>query len=244
MTVVNELASRRSAQTNLWWAARFAPKLSSTSFRLVAASGSTSYRSASKSKDLDLFCVATAGGLWTALTRALVLARAFRMLHPRSPEICFSCVMDEDYASGMFRREQGPLFARDALETVVLEGDSTYRWFLNEAKWISGFYPNAYSARLGADQPRHVGSNGPSPASRVLERLLFLFVGAYIRTKSKILIRRLTGSGRLDSIFTVRCGRDHLIYESRRYLKLKRRYLKGFSSRTPEPRNLDRGLAS
>ncbi len=229
-TVDYELINRRSAETNLRWAARFVPHLRSASFRLVGASGSTSYRSASKSRDLDLFCVAPTGKLWTTLTSALILARAFRLLHPRSPEICFSCMMDEEFASILFRREQGPLFARDALETVVLEGEPTYRWLLGEAKWISNFYPNAYYAKVGVGPTRRAGNKRPSLASRVLERFLFLFVGTHIRRKARTLNGRLAERGELDSTFGVRCDSDHLIYESRRYSKLKQAYSSNLSS--------------
>ncbi len=226
--VLKELANRKWAQINLQWAKSFVPLLHSTPFTMVAASGSTSYRSASHSKDLDLFCVAPTGKLWTALTRGLIMARAHRVLHPRSPEICFSCVMDEGFAVPLFRANQGPLFARDALETIVLRGESTYRRLLREATWVSALYPRAYSAKIAPVQGRREVGNGRSIFSRLAEAILFRVVGAYVRTKSRMLNTRFAGGGQLDSMFVVRSGRDHLIYESRRYSRLKQKYASGF----------------
>ncbi len=228
LAVAEELRNRRSARENLLWASRFVPHLHSTPFSMVAASGSTSYRSASRSKDLDLFCIAPSGGLWTALTRGLLLARAYGVLHPDSPEICFSCVMDEGFAAALFRREQGPLFARDALETIVLRGGSTYRSLLSEAGWISSLYPNAYWSKVGDASDAHPPARRPSALSRVVEGVLCLLVSRYVRAKSRMLNGRLAKSGRFDSVFAVLSGRDHLIYESSRYSRLKLRYSTGF----------------
>lgn len=231
--LISEVRNRRYARANLWWAGRFVLRLRSTSFSMVAASGSTSYRSASRSRDLDLFCVAPAGRLWTSLTRGLILARAFRAFCPKSPEICFSCVMDEKYALALFREEQGPLFARDALETIVLRGEPTYTKLLGEAEWISTLYPNAYSARAGGSASAPASGREPSGFSRAAEAFLFAIVGGYLRAKARMLNARLSKFGQLDSVFTVRYGRGHLIYESRRYSKLKQRYSSGISTARP-----------
>ncbi len=228
--LADETGNRRAAQANLQWAARFAPRLRPATFKMIAASGSTSYYSASKSRDLDFFCITSEGRLWTALTQGLIHARVFSLAHPRSPEICFSCIMDEAFAANLFREEQGPLFARDALATIVLRGESTYRWLLSEAEWISRIYPNAYAKRL-KQGPAIKGRGGPSAVSRVVELFLFLVVGTYVRTKSKMLNQRLERTGQLDRLFAIRCGRNHLIYESRRYSRLKQRYSRSFTAR-------------
>ncbi len=227
LAIVEELRNRQSARANLLWAARFAPHLHSTPFSMVAASGSTSYRSASRSRDLDLFCIAPPGRLWTALTRGLILARAYRALRPGSPEICFSCVMDEDFAAELFRKERGPLFARDALETIVLQGRATYRRFLREAGWISDLYPSAYSARVGGALAVPAAKPQPSALSRVVEGALYLVVSLYVKAKSGRLNGKLARTGKFDSVFAVLSGRDHLIYESNRYSRLKQKYSTG-----------------
>ncbi len=224
------MSNRWSAESNIRWANRFVPQLRSAQFSMVAASGSTSYRSASRSKDLDLFCVATSGRLWSALTRGLIVARVFRKFHPGSPEICFSCAMDEEYAATLFKDQRGPLFARDALETVVLKGDQTYRSLLRDAEWISTLFPTAYAARLGLASEPPTRSGNPSTKSRIIEGFLFLIVGGYLGIKAEMLNRRFSKAGRLDNVFTFRCGRDHLIYESRRYSRLRQMYAKGISA--------------
>ncbi len=222
--IAEEQHNRRSAGANLWWATQFAKWLHSTPFTMVGVSGSTSYRSASKSRDLDMFCVASSGLLWTALTEGLVLARIFRILNPRCPEICLSCLMDESFALPLFRKDQGLLFARDALATVVLKGESTYTWLLEEGSWISGPYPKAYSAKMATGSARTSKPGSPSLLAKLVERILFFVVRTYMGAKSNILNKRFAGKGEFENVFVVRSSLDHLIYESRRYSRLKQMY--------------------
>jgi hypothetical protein len=137
--------------------------------------------------------------------------------------------MDEDFAFKFFRKEQGPLFARDALQTVVLTGDPTYRRLLREAGWISALYPRAYSSKKGSrtdpqGPPRKTGA-----VARMVERVLHFVVGGYLRGKARMLNQRLSKSGQFDSIFVVRSGQDHLMYESERYLRIRRMYSSSIS---------------
>jgi hypothetical protein len=214
---------RARARTNLSHAARFASLLLPGGFDLVAVSGSTSYGSASRSKDLDLFCVAQEGRLWTSMTRALVMARIYRLLSPGSPQICISCVMGLRYATARFSKVQSPLFARDALQTRVMKGHETYRSLMSAAAWISGYYPRAYEAE--DLQRAHMGPlAGPSAFEGAADRLLFSVVGRYLRFKAKALNARLRKRGAVDDVFEIRIGADHLVYESRRYAALQSDY--------------------
>lgn len=218
-----ERLSRERASTNLRHAASFVPLLGKSRFEMIGASGSTSYRSASRSKDLDLFCVAPAGTLWISLTKALLLSRVFSLVRREGPPICLSCVMDENYAKGTFSADQGALFARDALETIVLSGEPTYRSLLGSASWISKIYPAAFSRRSG-HAPGIQHGKSSSPWANALNGLLFVLAGGYISAKSFALNRRLAARGQSDGVFALRKGVDHMIYESRRYEKLRNHY--------------------
>lgn len=222
--VLAERANRRSASENLLWAEKFARAARSIPFDVVAASGSTSYQSASKSKDIDFFCVSSRGEMWTSLTKALLLARTFGLLHRGSPRVCFSCVMDEDFAMSMFATERSPLFARDALQAVVLMGQARYRELLGRAPWMSAYFPRAYAEKVSARSERVGARPSQSPWKRALEMLIFLAAGVYIRVKSEMLNRKFARSKESDSTFNARVARDHLIYESMRYVMLRRRY--------------------
>ena len=221
--LAEERNSRARASTNLWHASRFAPFIASSQFEMVGVSGSTSYRSASRSKDLDLFCVAPSGTMWISLSKALILSRLFTLVNRESPPICLSCVMDENYARKTFSADQGALFARDALETVVLIGEPKYRSLMGSASWISTIYPTAFARRStqSGDLPPLARS---SAWKRAFNRLLFVLAGSYIGVKSSVLNRRLSRRREPDSAFTLRKGVDHLIYESRRYEKLRTHY--------------------
>lgn len=222
--LIDDSEGRSIARTNMKHALHFAPLLRSDSFKIIAVSGSTSYRSAALSRDLDLFCIAANGKMWLCLTQGLILSRVFRFLNRDTPQICFSCVMDEDYAELTFTAPQDPLFARDALAARVLKGKAGYDSLLRRSGWMSSIYPAAYSAAArGGVLDQKVG-NEPTPTARLLNEFLLHTVGGYIRTKSRLLNRRLRIRGQLDGLFVVRSGGDHLFHESNRYLNLKRKY--------------------
>ena len=221
--IILESDSRKSARANLVHASRFVSFLRSSGFQVVAVSGSTSYGSASISKDTDLFCVAPHRSMWVCLTKALVMARAYRLVNRGAPRICISCVMDEGYARSEFAGRRHPLFARDAIEAKVLKGRDHYESLLKAASWISDYYPVAYGETFTGGHATGPGRN-PSSFARVLNRVLYLVIGRYIQAKSSLLNRRFRKGGRGGDVFGVRCGDDHLIYESRRYLDLKKEY--------------------
>ncbi|MDG6987905.1 MAG: hypothetical protein JRN21_01100 [Nitrososphaerota archaeon] len=219
-----ELIHRRMARRNLGHAARFAGLLGAGAFKMVAVSGSTSYGSASASRDLDLFCVAPSGKTWLSLTAALVMARIFNSLSPGSPQICLSCMMDENFARSTFAKARDPLFARDALETKVLKGMGTYESLMEAAGWISSYYPLAYERVRGTHALPVV--RGPSALSAAFNQLLFRLVGRYLGLKASALNRKLKEAGRCSDLFEIRSSPDHLIYESKRYTALREKYRK------------------
>lgn len=219
----NELDSREAAKANMDYASRFVPLLRSARFMMVAVSGSTSYGSASRSKDLDLFCVTKPGLMWVALTEALLMARVSSLFHRAAPKVCLSCTMDEGFAYAKFASTRDPLFARDALETKVVMGRDTYLSLMRSAGWISAIFPFAYrnTAGPGSSRPR---SAGTSKLGTALNLLLFHTVGRYMRRKAELLNRKLESRGSSADVFAARSGTDHLIYESRRYSRLRRLY--------------------
>lgn len=219
----SEARNRRTARINMEHAARFVSLLHTSPFKMVAVSGSTSYGSASRSKDLDLFCVAPTGRMWFSLTHALLMARVFSLLRPDAPQVCLSCVMDEDFARSAFTSQDDPLFARDALATKVVRGRAFYQSLLSMAKWISAYYPHAYDRAATPNSPRTRRSQ-PSALDVALNRLFFVTIGRFLGLKSLFLNRRLRAAGRGGDVFETRIGEDHLIYESGRYAALRREY--------------------
>jgi hypothetical protein len=218
------LRGRLMARKNMKFASRFVSLLHSNPFRIIAVSGSTSYGSASRSRDIDLFCIAPAGRMWVSLVQGLLLARVFGLLNRKVPQICFSCIMDEGYAEAAFTTPQGPLFARDALEARVQRGRISYRSLLRQSGWMASFYPAAYSAITGRAGEEMDVRRKPSRIAIVQNMFLSFTVGTFIKMKSSLLNRKLLSSGQEDSLFAVRCAHDHLFHESNRYLALRRKY--------------------
>lgn len=194
--------------------------------RVLSVAGSTSYKAASESDDIDIFCVTEKDSLWIYLTKALLLSRVFKLVRPGSPRFCFSCVLDEDKARRLFASPTDALFARDALTAQVLRGSLFYEGLLQRGQWLSDYFPKLHRLRKG----QHVGTledinvTRPTIARKALNHFLFFTVGHYVRLKSILLNRKLRSTGRLDSLFRVISGPDHCIFESQSYQELRRIY--------------------
>jgi hypothetical protein len=194
--------------------------------RVLSVAGSTSYKATSENDDIDIFCVTEKNSLWIYLTKALLLARVFKLVRPRSPRFCFSCVLDDGYARRLFASPNDALFARDALTAQVLQGSLFYDGLLQRAQWLSDYFPKLHRLRK-AQQGQTLEETEviqPAVARKALNHFLFLTVGSYVRLKSILLNRTLRKTRRLDSLFTVISGRDHCIFESQGYQELRRMY--------------------
>ncbi|MBI3858670.1 MAG: hypothetical protein HY296_00300 [Thaumarchaeota archaeon] len=224
LLVEAEQKNRMLVVANLRSASRFSALLHSTPFSLLSVSGSTSYGSASWSKDLDLFCVAPRGRMWTTLTQALIMARVWRLFHRSEAAICLSCTMDELYAQASFSGDGGPLFARDALEVVVLKGEDYFRQLLRRAGWMAEFFPTLFALKTARGTADRSSLSSRRFSGEILERFLYVVVGAYVRMRADCANRKLAKEGNFGSVFRAMAGRDHLIYESNRYANLRKRY--------------------
>jgi hypothetical protein len=194
--------------------------------RVFSVAGSTSYSTASEYDDIDIFCVTERDSLWIYLTKALLLARIFKLVRSKSPRFCFSCVLDEEYARRLFASPNDALFARDALTAHVLQGSLFYDGLLRKGQWLSDYFPKLHRLRKAQhlETLEETGLTRPTVARRALNHFLFLAVGSYVRLKSNLLNRKLRKTGQLNSFFTIISGCDHCIFESQRYQKLRRIY--------------------
>ena len=115
------------------------------------------------------------------------------------PELCFSCIMDEKWATQEFRKRQPPIFARDALTAKVIGGRSAYHALLEEAPWMGEYFPAFYSMRLARDRTRggrasRLGARSGERQGSACPELLPLSTrsASFLRMKSWTLNRRLT----------------------------------------------------
>jgi hypothetical protein len=194
--------------------------------RVLSVAGSTSYMNARANDDIDIFCVTEKDSLWIYLTKALLLARVFGLVRSWSPRFCFSCVLDEEYARKLFASPNDALFARDALTAQILQGRLFYEDLLRSGQWLSEYFPKLRRLKKTptANAPQEIGITRPTSLRRALNHFMFLTVGNYVRLKSSLLNRRLRKAGRHDALFTLESGRDHCIFESQSYQKLRRIY--------------------
>jgi len=181
-----------------------------------------------ENEDIDFFCVTRTDGMWPFMLKALILARIYRLTRKDVPELCFSCIMDERWATREFRSRQKPIFARDALTAKVIRGKVALDSLIEQASWMEDYFPAFYRMRLRESSPeerktfrRELDERKSSP---VLNSFVFLTLGSFLRVKSWALNRKFTKAARHSSIFATKIGPGHYIYESNRYRKLRRMY--------------------
>jgi hypothetical protein len=196
----------------------------------LCVSGSTSYFSARKEDDIDLFCITKSGYTWIFLTKALILARLFRWINKNASELTISLVMDRIYALIDFSTPKDPLYARDALTTVEIFGSSFYRNLLMRSKWMEDIYPLLYKRKVSEHSPtaeprtRISDQRSAGKAVTLLNVFLYFVIGRYILLRAWLANRRLSKLRKRGAIFRVRIGPRYLVYESAQYLALKRVY--------------------
>ncbi|HZY47460.1 MAG TPA: hypothetical protein VFE96_06650 [Candidatus Bathyarchaeia archaeon] len=224
--LAQESKKRKRAEEYLEFARQFAAWCRSRKSRLLSVSGSVSYRSTGSADDLDFFIVSKKDSLWLLLARTLILARVFRYLHPGSPRICFSYAIDEEYAAREFCSPRDPLSARDALTTLVVQGPDFYTKLLIKNHWISSFYPKLYKQKTLNSPSETSFPTSSSASSRFLNLLVYFVVGKYVNLKSELLNRQFQRQRKYRSIFEVRMAKDHLVFESNHYTRLRKIYRK------------------
>jgi hypothetical protein len=193
-------------------------------FEVLSISGSTSYLSVSETDDIDFFCMTKTGSMWGAFVRALLLARAFRLSRKDAPWICLSYVADETFVRKEFSEHQNGLFARDALSTLVIRGENRFLKLLRENGWMASYFPKLYGFRVNEAEDTPEQANSSGLLGKIMNLFLYYTAGSYIKLKSYLLNREFLRDRRFSSLFQLRIGPDHCIYESADYLRLKQLY--------------------
>lgn len=190
---------------------------------VFSVSGSTSYYSTLPGDDLDFFAITKGGVLWICLFKSMVLARVYRFFHPTYPRFCFSYAIDDRFAKKAFATDD-LLFARDALNVIVLHGASYYRTLLTRSLWMADYFPRLYQLKTEPPREEVSKSNVKSPLLQFLNLFVYYTMGPYLRIKSSQLNRNLRRKDLTGSLFTIRSGPDHFIIESARYQRLRKMY--------------------
>jgi hypothetical protein len=219
-----EYENRATAKRNVAIASEFADLCKGRRVKLLAVAGGNSYNSARRGDDIDLFCVTTKNSLWVFMLKALLLARVYGSTR-KSPPFCFSYVVDEEKARSEFSEAKDGLFARDALAAHILAGQSFYRSLLLEGSWMERYFPRMYTRRI-ARQDADERPQRHRTGSALLNSFLFYSVGSYVRMKAALLNRKYKSRGDSSAVFHSRIGKDHCVYESNRYRRLRRIYAK------------------
>ncbi|GBC75449.1 hypothetical protein HRbin06_00767 [archaeon HR06] len=185
----------------------------------ISVCGSTAYRSAKASDDIDIFLIAKKGRLWITLLKAFFMARVYRLkgkIKGINLPFCFSYVMDEEEFEKEFSSNTSFFFAREALTLDILYGHEFYLKKIKENKAIlkllNKVKPRIYNIKL-EDEGKDIFS------SKFLNKLIFFLLGKYVKLKA--IIKNLKYPS-----FSVITKEGKLLLESDKYKFLRSFYSK------------------
>jgi hypothetical protein len=214
---------RRRAAANLRMANAVWKVFSGDGLRMFAVSGGNSYGFARRTDDIDVFCVSRTDSMWLFVLKQLLVSRFYSTFRKDIPRLCFSYVLDERTARRAFSEPKDRLFARDALNLKVIEGQDFFISLIRGAGWMGRLFPNAYatSVNLPAEPVRE---DRPSAMRRILNLFLLRSVGFYIRFKSALDNARNRKQRNVRFVNDLSTGEGHLLFESRKYQNLRGMY--------------------
>jgi len=198
--------------------------------RCLCITGSLAYNPIADPKDIDVFVATRNGALWLFLFLVFTHWRLSRRLRTtvREVPLCLNLVVDESEAPGLFRRLEGLLDSREALQAIPVFGGNYFRQLLRGAPGIAAQLPRLYTRRLTQLPPQTLGETSPEPSLarslRLLNVLLFLPLAAYLQFTGLFRNHRYRREGRWSSIFSVRTAFHRMTFESESYRRLRLRY--------------------
>jgi len=194
--------------------------------RCICVTGSAAYGVPHRGDDLDLFVVTPNGGLWWFLAYSYLCVRVARWRHSGSTEAtpCFNFVLEDRAALEEFSRDQGFLFAREALTAQPVHGADYYRGLLSHGRWMREEIPRFYDdVNQGPVEPGHLSGSAP-----ILVRLLSLAVFPWVATYLQLVgLRRNRGFRRTsmsDHQFHTETRLRRLAFASRKFERLRQSY--------------------
>ncbi len=192
--------------------------------RCIAVSGSTAYGEPEPGDDLDFFVVTRRGAVWWFLAYAFLQARLVRWGNRGAfePSLCFNYVQDETDARREFAREQGLLFAREALALRCVWGEEYYRSLLVLAPWMSDAFPRLHAERTVG--PATSPQEPAPPLVRVLNALVYPWLAAYLQLTGLRRNARLRSEGATARGFRTHSTPRRLQLRSERFEEIRRRY--------------------
>jgi len=197
--------------------------------KLVALSGSTAYDAAKPLDDLDFFVVARRNRVWTTLLVAMFLAKVDRLRNRGSAVLCFNRAMEERECMLAFRSSTEPLFAREALNLKVLNGEDFYRQLLQVAPWMQDFFPVLYHSKVSGSNGKTAERTSKKPHFAVMNWAAMWGLAPYLWLAGLVRNARLRKLANRSGQFRTVVRRTSCAYESAKYEELTAEYKRIFA---------------
>ncbi len=197
---------------------------------LAGISGSTAYGGAKPEDDIDFFLVTARRRLWISLFLAMATARLRRLRSWTSPVYCFNRIVERADCEQTFRESRDPLFAREALNLVILRGIGLYGHLLASARWMGTVFPELFATRLRDARESDDATRGKSlAAAAIANAAAFLVLGPYLWLAGLVRNVRLRKAGRDQECFRTVIRPDRYVTESTLYDELREAYRQAFA---------------
>lgn len=152
------------------------------SILMIAVTGSLAMENADSGSDIDLMVITKKGTLWTTRLFAYSLIRLFGMQTRKPNEkeqndrLCLNIWLDE---SDLKWNKRNAYTAHEIAQIVpLLNKAKIYERFLQQNKWVLGYWPNA--VRI---QNSNVESQNYNSKVKIFEKLAFLVQYRHMRSK-------------------------------------------------------------
>ncbi len=128
--------------------------------KMIAVTGALAMDNANEDSDIDFLTVTKKGSLWTTRLLTMALLKAFRIPRRKfgdkstKDKICLNIWLDESDLS--WRKKNRNIFTSHEISQIIplVNKNQIYEKFLLKNAWISDYWPNATSAKVGKEKKR------------------------------------------------------------------------------------------
>ncbi|MBU0572628.1 hypothetical protein KKE18_02985 [Patescibacteria group bacterium] len=128
--------------------------------KMIAITGALAMKNVNEESDIDFLVITKKGSLWTTRLLAMALLKIFGVPRRRygdkrtKDKLCLNIWLDE--SDLVWSNNSRDIFTSHEISQIIplINKDQAYERFLSKNIWITDYWPNATSARVGKEKKR------------------------------------------------------------------------------------------